>query len=383
MSTASSRPKIVTLQATSTSGETVEIDALASPDPTASTTQRNRFNSRFTSRWRTLRGEVRSLIRGDKQFRPMSKRLAPSAKVVDFRDWLEKKIDQVVVEPKAHRAVRQGMHWTGSFVQDFYLHGIRQADRYLSQAGLESETNSRVTRLDPKITVRRPPHKDVLYGLYVEAYHDLVDAAAAAKKEATRAYREAVRSGSSVSDTINAVNDRLDKVGRYRTDLVAESKSIITINTAAAIRYSERGIERVGMAIETVRDDADSLHHTHCCPDDSDPVDALQDDTGDSENDGEDTPWLPPGVASDLGLGLAGAGAGAGAISIDDRGNISVEGEVTEPEFSWVTAGDQRVCPTCIDLAGSTYSISDVLTGNAPMPVRSTHPSCRCALIPS
>lgn len=368
MSTDLSRPTVVTLQAESPSGETVEIDALASPDPTASTARRNRFKSRFAARWRTLRDEVRSLIQRDKQFRPMSKRLAPSAKVVDFREWLEKKIDRVVVEPKAHRAVRQGMHWTGSFVQDFYLHGIRQADRYLSQAGLESEINSRVTRLDPKITVRQPPHKDILYGLYIEAYHDLVDATDAAKKDATRVYREAVRSGSSVSDTIEAVNDRLDKVGRHRTDLVAESKSIITINTAAALRYSERGIERIGMAIETVPGDADSLHHTSCCGDSSVSVDALQTDTEDAENDGDDTSWFPSGVASDIGLGLAGAGT---AISTDNR------------EFSWETAGDRRVCETCSILAGSTYSISDVLTGTAPMPVRSTHPSCRCILTPT
>ena len=48
----------------------------------------------------------------------------------------------------------------------------------------------------------------------------------------------------------------------------------------------------------------------------------------------------------------------------------------------WDTAGDRKVCSECRDLAGNTYAVADVIRGDAPMPVVSTHPSCRCFMTP-
>lgn len=379
-----SQPSLTTI-ALQDANETINI--VASEDPTASTTRRNRFKQRFSSRWRTLRGNTRSLIQGQRQYRPTSKRLSDSAKIADFRDWFDAELDSVVIEPAPNRAVRQGRHWTAPFVKELFVHGIRLADRYLEATGFQTDENQnqsvrRRKLLDPEIAVRNAPYKGVLQSLRTETYHDVEDAGYATLKDATRAYREYVRAGRSVNDTISAVNDRIDKVGRNRTDLVAEAKSVITINTAVGIRYAQAGVTEVGMAIETVPDSSDALAHCGCSQterlDTEHVVASLQTDTGDSENDGDDTSWFPSSVA-----GAIGGAAGAQAIQVSDDGTVTVRGDVTEPEFSWATAGDNRVCPTCQGLAGNSYSLSDVLTGNAPMPVRSTHPRCRCVILPS
>ena len=47
----------------------------------------------------------------------------------------------------------------------------------------------------------------------------------------------------------------------------------------------------------------------------------------------------------------------------------------------WATAGDFAVCPDCAALGNSTYSLSEVRSGQAPRPP--IHPRCRCLLTPT
>ena len=304
------------------------IEALASDDPTNSADQRQQFRGRFQSRWETVEERVRMLIQGDRHYKPgASRRMdAPSAQIADFREWLETTLDDVLVESAPHRGIRRGRHWTSPFTKGLYVHGIRQADAALRRVGWDFRAP------DPNSAIYYEPHEDRLAQQYVETYQDVVDAARAAERDATRAYRDAVNRTASVSETIDDVTDRLDKVGRYRTDLVAESKAVLTINEAALTRYEQVGAEEVGVEIESVPKDEDPLSHacTHAT------VEALQ---------------------------------------FTDR-TQPAPGE--EGFQEWDTAGDLRVCDECASLGGSVYDIKEIRRGNAPMPVRDTHPNCRC-----
>ena len=51
--------------------------------------------------------------------------------------------------------------------------------------------------------------------------------------------------------------------------------------------------------------------------------------------------------------------------------------EGTEPHLIWRTAEDERTCPECQALEGTTYSLED---SNLPIPSDTTHPRCRCTL---
>ena len=76
----------------------------------------------------------------------------------------------------------------------------------------------------------------------------------------------------------------------------------------------------------------------------------------------------------------------------DSAGVESVGGVIEVPEEQqtdstdrvvFLDAGDERVCPTCRMLSGRSFALSDVLNGDAPMPVRDTHIQCRCFVIPN
>jgi hypothetical protein len=310
------------------------VEALASEDPTQSQTNRRRFKQRFHSRWRTVRGDVRTLIQSDRHYQPGARRATPSEQLADFREWLDATLDEAIIETRPQRAVRRGRHWATPFVRDLYTHGIRQADRALRRAGWEFDAPS------PEAAVRYPPHNDQLRQEYLAVYQDIEDAAHAAEKEATRAYRQSIREGRTPTATISAVNDRLDKVGRYRTDLVAETEAIQIINDAALTRYESVGVEAIGVAIETIPEtdpgseadadtdtDADTLAHT--CTEAT--VESLQ----------------PTG---------------------DDVRSI------------WQTQGDHRVCPECASLSGTVFEVEAMRTGAAPTPP--IHPNCRCFVTP-
>lgn len=302
---------------------------VAPADPTGSAAHRERFARRFQARWRSLRGEVRSLVRGDRHYRPASDRAPASVQVADFREWLDATLADVVVEPVAHRAQRRGGHWTARFVRELYDHGLEQADAALDAAGYDVDGALPA----PAAALRRDAHRDTLASLYVETHQDVVDASNAAERDATRAYRDAVRSGAGIRPTVSAVNGRLDAVGDTRTDLVARSKSVIVVNEAMLARFERAGVESVGVLPESVTEAEAAAHGHHA-------HDAFQE---------------PPPSPPDPGDGVVG---------------------------EWVTAGDRRVCPECASLAGSTYPIAEIRVGNAPMPVRDTHPECRCAVIP-
>ncbi len=59
---------------------------------------------------------------------------------------------------------------------------------------------------------------------------------------------------------------------------------------------------------------------------------------------------------------------------LDAMKELGVE-EITA-QVEWITAGDERVCPDCIDLDGQVFSI-DEAHGMIPL-----HPQCRCCWIP-
>ena len=75
----------------------------------------------------------------------------------------------------------------------------------------------------------------------------------------------------------------------------------------------------------------------------------------------------------------------------DSAGVESVGGVIEVPEeqqtgstdrVRWISASDDKVCQTCMELGDSTHKLSDVVNGNAPMPVRDTHVLCRCFTVP-
>lgn len=294
---------------------------MSTTDPTRSTTRRRRMKQKFRSRWRDLRGDIRRELRQGSQFQPRNNE-SPSRQVADFRNWFEAQVTQGVIEPVTRTShVEHGAHYTGSWVRELYKHGIRLAEAELAKDDDYTKTKpSTVLRKDFRRANGPGSHQDELKELMVRVHQDLVDAGRAVVKDVSRSYRDKVQTNASLSETISAVNDRIDKVGQNRTDLIASTISVLIINRATLQQYESAGVKHVGVAPERL--------------------------SGTELNQSQPAP--PEG----------------------DGGQ-------------WATAGDERVCPECAALAGQVFSIEDIRNGDAPMPVRNTHPGCRCFIVPA
>lgn len=309
-------------------------------DPTRSQTKRTRFEQEFSTRWRAVRGDLRhQLQRGaldPTNDRPLSRQ------EVEFREYLEAEIEQTVLEPTSLRHVRSGRHWTDEFVTSLYTHGIEQADRSLRQAGMGAQADQ-LPATDVTL-LWDSEHKERLRQERVEVYLDLVDVAHATVKDVYRSFRDGLTHNESRSwllDEILGSDGRLAKVGEYRSGLIVSAKSIETINYASIERYRQAGLEVVGVEPEMILGDSAeaSASHTH---------------THDCDHDHSE--------------------------------ELTADRDLSDLRQVWETAGDNRVCDQCASFAGDVYTVAELRDGGAPMPVRDTHPGCRChfsALNPS
>lgn len=334
-------------------------------DPTRSTTKRKRVERRLHRYWTGLRGDVRRELTGDSYYRPQND-VSIGRQTAEFREWLESTITESVVEPVyTTRQLERGEHWTGPIVREFYEHGLSLAHADLIDAGVPEDHPAVNVPTDAILRNDTPRfggdgiHTEYLIENYDEIYHDIEDAARETTKQAYREYRDAVRTGATVAETIDRVNDRIEKVGSTRTDLVARTKLVQVINDAILARYEELAENpselRVGVDIEK------------STPDDS--------------RDG------PQKVATDGGVSTAthshesvahAHGSTAARDGVESVGTPieyhAEAGETVRQVFE--TAGDRRVCQSCEVYEGAIYTLAEIWSGATPRPP--LHPNCRC-----
>lgn len=299
-------------------------------DPTRSVTRRRRFAQEFRRRWRELRGVIRDNTEHTDRFGLSDDgELSAEAAVLlgRFRRWVRRQVDEIVVEPMGMPEVRDGRHWTAQYVRESYEHGLDRADTALRKAEFDAPDQS------PAAALLEREHREKLSAEYVRTYQSVEDAGEALVSDLSQTFDELLEGGASRRDTADELNDRVTTIGRNtHSDPLAHGAVVVVINRAALQRYRTAGVEEVGAIVEQPIADGEV---SVTGPVTDDPVAAR---------------------------GGAPADPSAGAF--------------------WQTAGDNRVCPQCRALAGRSWPLSAFATGDAPIPVRDTHPRCRCWLVP-
>ena len=307
----------------------------ASADPTRTATLRQRAVKTFNRLWRRIRGAIRETIQRNDALglnspsntpsprRPTQANRPRSFGVTDmasrramFREWFRHLTRTVVLQPTETQAVLDGEHFTNDFVATAVARGIVRATVEARKAGYSAPATTSFSASD---LLAQERYQKVLRDQRLTAYEDLERAVQDTQREVNGTLAEEMVAGVALTALTGALTDRVahSTAGSVRTMHAANAAVVRAVNAAAIRRYQELGVEEVGVEPESVPDD------------------------GDDEGDGGDTPDGPDSV-------------------------------------EWLTSRDRRVCSQCRELAGDTYTISDVLSGEAPMPVKSTHPSCRC-----
>jgi len=207
---------------------------------------------------------------------------------------------------------------TNPWLTRAYNSGVRTAEQSLRDAGYT------VNPTDPENVPRRGTTLD-------EARSRFTDRITAAINDTTaetgQALQEGLEKGLAATALYNALRDRINhsRAGKTRARPVAHGEIVRTANTGTLDRLEAAGVEEVGAKVEVQVEG---------------PIEGT-----------------PEGV---------------------DPGDVE---SPKESRGEWVTAGDLKVCPQCLTLEGQTWRISDIRAGRSPMPVRDTHPSCRCQIV--
>lgn len=212
----------------------------AEEDPTRTQTMRERWVAEYNSRWRDARGGVRSELSDGRGL--VTDDIPDDLAETEFRSFLERQLNDDVVEPTPPSEYRRGAHWTGPRVRDAYDAGLSGAERELTAAGYTATTAT--------VGAANGAHRERRRQQYVQAYTATQDASAATVSDATRAFRQARRANLAKSKVAQRVNGRLDAVGQTRTAVVANTTTVESANWAAIESYDAAGVERVEATVE-------------------------------------------------------------------------------------------------------------------------------------
>lgn len=171
---------------------------------------------------------------------------------------------------------------------------------------------------DAEILVRTQRHQEFIEREYEAIYDDIVDAGKQTHTDVSRTYRDKLAAGVGISALLTGRN-QTDEGLNDRVDAVGQTSTKRTAH---------------GRVVQTVNEGA-LLYY---------------------EGEGVDQVAAIP--------------------------ELSVEVSSEEGKSEWTTQGDSAVCDQCRSLAQKTYTTSEILQGNSPLPVRDTHPFCRCYLEP-
>ena len=228
--------------------------ALASDDPTGTVQKRQDWVRDFNRRWRQVRGRIRSELRNNARLHPDSER-STGRQVREFRDFLERVIDEEVVEPMPIGGVINGNHHTGPPVREGFITGVLLGTAHLRRADFDVES---LSYNDAERLLLSPQYRDALEDRYEFAYDDLVDIGEETHTQAYRNYRDQLGETGAIAtlltgatQTADGIQDRINKRGQTGTSRLANSHTVQAVNDGAMQTYRDADVEEVGVIAET------------------------------------------------------------------------------------------------------------------------------------
>ena len=216
-------------------------------DPTNTEQLRERFLREIRRRFKRLRGRIREAVgyEDDVFHLAQDARLADaddverfptdSGKIRAFLEWLREKLDGDVLEPATRREVRNGEHWSSTYIRAAYISGWEQARERLQNAGVSVEAVDDVFRLGvPTEQLRR---------LYTRTYENLETVTSAAAPAVRDILTEGLAEGVNPKEMARRLTKEIRTVQRTRAEVLARTEVINSYADATLDRYERAGIE--------------------------------------------------------------------------------------------------------------------------------------------
>jgi SPP1 gp7 family putative phage head morphogenesis protein len=155
----------------------------------------------------------------------------------EFVRWLATAIDEEIVEsvPGGLRAVRNGGHWTASYIADGYARGWVDAARRLRERGIDVEAG------DLAATFDRPIPRRQVRDLYARAFENLTDITDDMAAEIRTALSEGLTAGLNPRRMADRMTETVDTIERDRARTLARTEIMNSHSTASLDRYEDAG----------------------------------------------------------------------------------------------------------------------------------------------
>lgn len=216
-------------------------------DPTNTQDLRERFLREIRRRFRRLRGRIREAAGYEDDVFHLADdaRLADAddverfptdgGKIRAFLEWLRENLDGDVLEPATRREVRNGEHWSATYIRAAYVKGWEQARERLQNAGVNTETVEDVFRLGvPTEQLRR---------LYTRTYENLESVTSAAAPVVRETLTEGLAEGVNPKEMARRLTDAVESIERTRANALARTEIINSYADASLDRYERAGVE--------------------------------------------------------------------------------------------------------------------------------------------
>lgn len=236
-----------------------------STDPTNTQTIRERFLKAVRQRFKALRGRIRQVVGYDED-RLRLKQDATLAEPDDierfstnegktraFINWLREGLDDDVLEAVEREQVRDGDHWSSTYIRAAYRQGWENATQRLQNAGVSADAVDNVFNLGvPTRQLKR---------LYTRTYENLESVVEDAADDVRDVLTKGLAEGVNPREMARRLAKEIRTIQRSRAEVLARTEVINSYAEATLDRY-----DRAGVGGATVSGEFATADDSRVCP---------------------------------------------------------------------------------------------------------------------
>lgn len=223
-------------------------------DPTGTKTLRERrFIPELNRRFRRVRGLVRTTVGYENDAFGLRANAEP-VEVFDFptnpekrrafERWLNQALRDEVLEPTDLIGIRNGEHYTATYVRDSYSKALIDAGRRLREQGVDIEQQ------DVETMFKMPVHRSSLKRLYTRTYGNLEDITDDGAQSVREALTEGFADGHNPNKMATRINKEVEQLNISRARVLARTETINNYSIGTLDRYQRAGVGMVRVDAE-------------------------------------------------------------------------------------------------------------------------------------
>lgn len=221
-------------------------------DPTQTTMLTRQWEREFEKRWdRVTKAMIREIVKKDglglkTNLGGRFEFSTDPQRVLAFEAWASNEIDKHLLNgsKKLSRDEAADRFWGNSWANAAYRRGLINGSGQVRRGG------ATVSEGYIKNAITRTRHAEAMRQIHSRTYEELAGIGKEAARQMGVAMAEALASGRGVAEIAAAIRDRVDKIGKARSRLIARTEVISAYNEAEIGVYEDAGLKGIRLIPE-------------------------------------------------------------------------------------------------------------------------------------